>query len=89
MENYIKIAEEVKKLSGDELITICNEIYECKYNTGEIAKDATLRIFAKRIECENLRAIEEEIIGLCCNKLQKTVLLLFESQSYDFLKRIK
>lgn len=87
--DYKKVKEEVSKLSGDELITMCNEIYEWKYNTGELNKDATLREFAKRINCNNIRDIEEEIIGFCSHKLQKTVLLLFESQPYDFLKRIK
>ena len=89
MNYFEKIDFEVNKLSFNELIPMCNEIYDWKHKTGELDKDATLRVFAKRIDCNNLRDVENSIMRLCGDILQKPVLLLFEEQTYNFLKHIK
>ena len=89
MENYEKLDFEVNKLSWNELIPMCNEIYDWKYKTGELAKDATLRTFANKIGCENLRHLEDAVLRLCGDNLKKTTLLLFECQPYNFLQVVK
>ena len=84
-----EIIKYLKKKSFEDIVKACNDIYDYKYITGELKENSILRVFASEMGTTNVRDIEAAVIEYASRKLSKSVLLLFETQPYRFLKHYK
>lgn len=74
----------ISNLSINELITMCNDIYDWN-NTGSLDQKSFFYRFAKE-NVENTRELEECVLEETSKRLQKTCLILFKERPSDFLK---
>lgn len=79
--------ELVKSISNDDIIKMCEEIYECK-NTGEFKKDGLMRSLFKKCEKEYVMMmyLEEDVLREAQNRFQTVSKLLFTKFPYMYIK---
>ena len=83
MRDYIEYM-----LTDEELVALCNDIYDYK-NKGTLKKDGALMKLSETLSYKNIRDIEENVLIVSANKLNKIVLLLLREAPYAFLKTVK
>ncbi|MDD4779146.1 MAG: hypothetical protein PHT02_00885 [Tissierellia bacterium] len=86
MNNY----NEINKLTDEELLTFCNEIFEYQNGNGDLNKNSNFYKFfiEHKNECIwNIRDFKTVIIDLAYNRFEKVVKLLIINRPYWVIKK--
>ena len=76
----------VEKMSDQEIVTICNEIYNWKYVTGCLDKNSLLRNKAKNLEHVSSSMLSRYVLDEAANRFGNLVVLLMANKPYKFLQ---
>ena len=86
MGNWMNVSDFINERPDGDLVMLCNEIYD-SHETGILDQDSLLsRIFRdSNVKSED---IEDIILNISAERLEKVVLLLLRKRPYKFLKNI-
>ena len=76
----------VEKMSDQEIVTMCNEIYNWKYVTGCLDENSMLRNKSKNLEHTSAYMLSQDIIDEAAKRFGTIVLLLISDRGYKFLR---
>ena len=82
--------EEVKNyiehMDKNELVKLCEDIYQWRYETGKLKPDCALNKLAECLQYWEIKDIEEIVIEVATKRFNEVVLLLFKSNPNNYLK---
>ena len=82
--------EEVKNyiehMDKNELVKLCEDIYQWRYETGKLKPDCALNKLAECLQYWEIKDIEEIVIEVATKRFNEVVLLLFKSNPNNYLQ---
>lgn len=76
----------VEKMSDQEIVAMCNEIYNWTYVTGCLDKDSLLRNKANNLEHISAYTLSQYVLDEAVDRFSNLVLLLMADKPYKFLQ---
>ena len=76
----------VEKMSDQEIVTMCNEIYNWKYVTGCLDKNSLLRNKANNLEHTSTYTLSQYVLDEAVDRFSNLVLLLIADKPYKFFQ---
>ena len=86
-EMYSELNNYLRDLPNNKLIILCNEIYEWKYEVGEIPENSAFNSLSKKFNYSNGRAIQNSIIEEALRRYRRLSLLLIKESPTHFLQQ--
>jgi hypothetical protein len=86
MENYI----EIENLTNEELVIMCNEIFDYQNGNGNLNKDTSFYKVFKENQSKytwDIRFFERLVIDEATKRFDKVVRLLMINRSYFFIRK--
>ena len=76
----------VEKMSDQEIITMCDEIYNWKYVAGCLGQNSLLRDKAKNLAHVSASVLSHYVLDEAANRFGNLVVLLMANKPYKFLQ---
>lgn len=86
-EIFKELNDYIKTLPNNKLIILCNEIYEWKYEVGELPENSAFNFLSKKFNYSNGRAIQNSIIEEALRRYRRLSLLLIKESPTHFLQQ--
>lgn len=88
MEKPLNSTDQIRRLSSDELLKLCDEIARWKYIDGKLPEDSLLRKFADESGATPY-SMENEIVSAAVNRFRNAALFLVKERPQEFLRNFK
>lgn len=85
-ETFDEVDAYLAELSDEELIRLCTEIYDWKYNTGVLEPDSLLRSLRDKTGVVDEAYIADTVTEIATDRFRKLATLLFKENPGEFLK---
>ena len=84
---YKEVDSYIEHMDENELVTLCNDIYDWMYISGVLEPESVLVQLSVKLKFEDRRYLADQIIRESAKRFNKTVLLLLRNQPHDFLRK--
>lgn len=81
-----EMSDYIGHISDGELVALCNDIHEWRYESGELPEKTKLRALSKKLNFTDIRAIEYAIVEEAHRRYETLVLLLMKDAPAHYLK---
>lgn len=86
-EMYSELNNYLRDLSNNKLIILCNEIYEWKYEVGELPEKSAFDLLYKKFNLLDRRLIQNYITEEALRRYRRLSLLLIKESPKHFLQQ--
>lgn len=84
--NIDEVCEHISKLSSDDTLSMCKEIYDWRYVDGKLPYSSLISLKSLELDCPFLTEIEDAVMNEAHNRFGQVVLLLMKDKPSYYIR---